>query len=254
MTTSQLQAAIREIDPTVADLIGREDERQQHSIRLIPSENHAASPAVKRLWPPASPTSTVKVIRGSEHQGQAFYGFFGNRRGHPAGGGVVRLSLCQCPGPIRSSGNLAVYTAFMKPTRGAKSWACGWTTASLTHGSPVSVTGQWFEILHYGCNDKDVLDMEEIRRMALDSGQHPAMRVYRLPADDRFRGLRIDCQGMRGDFFGRHFPHRRAGGRWGAPLSLAPHGRGDAHHPQNAARAAGSDHPLQNPGTGGGDR
>lgn len=167
MTTSQLQAAIREIDPTVADLIGREDERQQHSIRLIPSENHA-SPAVRAALASSFTNKYGEGYPGRRYyQGQAFTDSLETE--------VIRRAAELFGYPFANvqalSGapaNLAVYTAFMKPFGGKIMGMRLDHGGHLTHGSPVSVTGQWFEILHYGCNDKDVLDMEEIRRMALE--------------------------------------------------------------------------------------
>jgi glycine hydroxymethyltransferase len=64
--------------------------------------------------------------------------------------------------------NLAVYAGFIKPFEGKIMAMRLDHGGHLTHGSPVSVTGQWFEIGAYGCDPDDVLDMDEIRRQAIE--------------------------------------------------------------------------------------
>lgn len=167
MTTDQIQETIRGVDPALAGLIGREDDRQLHSIRLIPSENHA-SPAVR-----AAMASTFANKYGEGYPGRRYYQ--GQAYTDALEVEVVKRATALFGYPFANvqalSGapaNLAVYSAFMKPF-GGKIMAMRLDHGGhLTHGSPVSVTGQWFEVRHYGCNADDVLDMDEIRKAALE--------------------------------------------------------------------------------------
>ena len=38
----------------------------------------------------------------------------------------------------------------------------------LSHGSPVNMSGKYFDVTFYGVNEKGVIDYEEVRRIALE--------------------------------------------------------------------------------------
>ncbi len=67
-----------------------------------------------------------------------------------------------------SPANLAIYLAFLDPgdtVMGLDLPAGG----HLTHGWPVSVTGKWFDAVHYGVGrETGRVNMEEVRRLALE--------------------------------------------------------------------------------------
>lgn len=164
--TNQIDAQIRETDPFVADLIAREDERQRLSIRMIPSENYA-SPAVR-----AALASNFTNKYGEGYPGRRYYQ--GQEFTDALEVEVIRRARELFGYPFANvqalSGapaNLAIYSALMKPFAGKIMAMRLDHGGHLTHGSPVSVTGQWFQIESYGCNERDVLDMDAIRRQAL---------------------------------------------------------------------------------------
>ena len=39
----------------------------------------------------------------------------------------------------------------------------------LTHGSPVNMSGKWFNIVSYGLNDKEEIDYDQVERLARES-------------------------------------------------------------------------------------
>ncbi len=159
---------IRDIDPVIADLVEHEEARQLRSIRLIPSENHA-SPAVRAALGTAFTNKYGEGYPGRRYyQGQEFDDALESE--------VVRRAKVLFGYPFANvqalSGapaNLAVYSAFMKPFGGRIMAMRLDHGGHLTHGSPVSVTGKWWEIHHYGCDEHDVLDMDAIRRQALEA-------------------------------------------------------------------------------------
>ena len=167
MNHEDILSAIRVSDPAMADLVAAEDERQQHTIRLIPSENYA-SPAVR-----ATLATTFTNKYGEGYPGRRYYQ---GQQNTDAMENEVRRRACELFGYPHANvqalsgapANLAVYSAFMKPFAGKVMGLRLDHGGHLTHGSPVSVTGQWFEIEHYGCNEHDVLDMDAIREQALE--------------------------------------------------------------------------------------
>ena len=168
MKNEHILDPIGEVDPMIRDLVAREDERQVRSIRLIPSENYA-SPAVR-----AALASTFTNKYGEGYPGRRYYQ--GQVNTDLLENEVIRRAKELFGYPFANvqalSGapaNLGIYTAFIPPNTGKKIMAMRLDHGGhLTHGSPVSVTGQWYEIKHYGCNEKDVLDMDEVRRQALE--------------------------------------------------------------------------------------
>ena len=167
MRSEDILTAIRDADPTMADLVAAEDDRQQRCIRLIPSENYA-SPAVR-----ATLATNFTNKYGEGYPGRRYYQGQVNT---DAMENEVKRRACEIFGYPHANvqalsgapANLAVYSTFMKPFDGRIMAMKLDHGGHLTHGSPVSVTGQWFEIQHYGCNEHDVLDMDAIRRQALE--------------------------------------------------------------------------------------
>lgn len=166
-TLAAINAIVRAVDARVADLIAGEDERQRTSIRLIPSENYA-SPAVR-----AALATNFTNKYGEGYPGRRYYQ--GQEFTDALELEVIARAKALFAYPFANvqslSGapaNLAVYSAFLKPFAGKIMAMRLDHGGHLTHGSPVSVTGQWFEVRHYGCNEHDVLDMDEVRRLALE--------------------------------------------------------------------------------------
>ena len=165
MNPEDLLSTIRAADPAMADLVAAEDDRQLRSIRLIPSENYA-SPAVR-----ATLASTFTNKYGEGYPGRRYYQ---GQKYTDAMENEVRRRACELFGyphanvqPLSGApANLGVYSAFLKPFESRIMGMRLDHGGHLTHGSPVSVTGQWFDIHHYGCDEDDRLDMEAIRRQA----------------------------------------------------------------------------------------
>ena len=167
MKSEDLLSTIRAVDPAMAELIANEDARQERTLRLIPSENYA-SPAVR-----AALASVFTNKYGEGYPGRRYYQ--GQRFTDQMEVEVQRRARelfgyphANVQALSGAPANLAVYSAFMKPFEGKIMGMRLDHGGHLTHGSPVSVTGQWFEIGHYGCDEHDVLDMEAIRAQALE--------------------------------------------------------------------------------------
>jgi glycine hydroxymethyltransferase len=160
--------SIRTVDPDIAALVGREDERQRQVLRLIPSENYA-SPAVR-----AALATSFTNKYGEGYPGRRYYQGQANtdaleREVIRRASQVFGYPYANVQALSGAPANLAVYSAFMKPNAGKIMTLRLDHGGHLTHGSPVSVTGQWFEVVHYGCNADDVIDMEDVRRIALEA-------------------------------------------------------------------------------------
>ncbi len=166
MLDKTILSILKEQDPETYELVVKEETRQHEQIRLIPSENYA-SPAVK-----ATLATSFTNKYGEGYPGRRYYQ--GQVNTDALEVMVIERAKALFGYPFANvqalSGapaNLGVYTAFLKPFEGKIMAMRLDHGGHLTHGSPVSVTGQWFEIQSYGCNEEDLLDYDDIREKAL---------------------------------------------------------------------------------------
>ena len=159
------RAPLSDVDPEIFGLIQKEEERQEHNLELIASEN-IASLAVRQAM---MGVFTDKYAEG--YPGKRYYG------GCEVVDEVEVLAIervrqlygCNFANVQPHSGaqaNMAVYFAFLKPgdTLMAMNLAHG---GHLTHGSPVNFSGQYYKIVPYGVReDSETIDYDEFRRLA----------------------------------------------------------------------------------------
>jgi glycine hydroxymethyltransferase len=151
-------------DPEVWQAIEHENARQEAHIELIASENYA-SPAVMQAQ---GTQLTNKYAEG--YPGKRYYGGceFVDVVETLAIERARRLFGAHAANVQPHSGaqaNQAVFMALAKP--GDKilgmSLAMG---GHLTHGSPVNMSGKWFEVISYGLDDSEAIDYEQMERLA----------------------------------------------------------------------------------------
>jgi glycine hydroxymethyltransferase len=161
MTHDHLQAS----DPTIADLVRGEEQRQADKIRLIASENYV-SPAVLEA------SGTVLTNKYSEgyagrryYEGQQFIDQVETTAIERAKAlfGVDHANVQPYSG---SPANLAVYLAFLQPGDTVMGMALP-MGGHLTHGWKVSATGKWFRSVQYDVGrDTGRVDFDQVRELA----------------------------------------------------------------------------------------
>jgi glycine hydroxymethyltransferase len=156
---------LSQTDPKVAEIIGREEERQQNTLELIASENHV-SVAVRQA---AGSVFTNKYAEG--YPGKRYYGGCPNM---DAVEDLARQRACQlfaCEHAnvqphSGASANLAVFLAALAP----KDTVLGLDLAHgghLSHGLKVNFSGAWFNVVSYGVQrGTERIDMDDVRRLA----------------------------------------------------------------------------------------
>ena len=157
--------SLHDADPEVAAIIGRELRRQRDGIELIASEN-IASPAVLEA---CGSVFTNKYAEG--YPGKRYYGGceYADEVETLAIERAKQLFGCSFANVQPNSGsqmNQAVFLALLNPgdTFLGLDLASG---GHLTHGSPVNMSGKWFNAVPYGVRREDSrIDMEEVRRLA----------------------------------------------------------------------------------------
>ena len=158
---------IRKADPQVAEAIELELNRQRTHIELIASENFV-SPAVMAAM---GTCLTNKYAEG--YPGKRYYG---GCEFVDIAEDLARKRACQLFGAEHANvqphsgaqANTAVYFAMLKPgdTVMGMSLSHG---GHLTHGSPVNMSGSYFNFVPYGVSpETEVIDYDEVRKMALE--------------------------------------------------------------------------------------
>ena len=158
---------VRNVDPEIAEAIVDEQQRQNSHIELIASENWVSKAVMAAMGSPL----TNKYAEG--YPGKRYYG------GCQCVDVVENLAIerakqlfgCEYVNVQPHSGaqaNLAVQFAICKPgdTIMGMNLDHG---GHLTHGSPVNISGKYFNIVPYGVTEgENVIDYDEVRRLALE--------------------------------------------------------------------------------------
>jgi glycine hydroxymethyltransferase len=176
------RVSLENADPAVAELIRREEARQEHNLELIASEN-IASLAVRQAM---MSVLTDKYAEG--YPGKRYYGgcevvdeveILANERVKALYG----AAFANVQPHSGSQANMAVYFAFLKPgdTLMAMNLAHG---GHLTHGSPVNFSGQLYHVVPYGVESQtETIDYDEFERLAQE--HRPKMIVSGATAYSR---------------------------------------------------------------------
>ena len=155
---------ILKVDPEVARAIEAEGERQNSHIELIASENWVS----KAVMAAMGSILTNKYAEG--YPGRRYYGGCQcvDVVEDLARDRAKKLFGCDYANVQPHSGaqaNLAVFFAMLKP--GDKILEMNLDHGGhLTHGSPVNISGSYFETSFYGVNDQGVIDYDMVREIA----------------------------------------------------------------------------------------
>lgn len=157
---------VRKEDPEIAQAIVDEQQRQNSHIELIASENWVSKAVMAAMGSPL----TNKYAEG--YPGKRYYG------GCQCVDVVENLAIerakelfgCDYANVQPHSGaqaNLAVQFAICNPgdTIMGMNLDHG---GHLTHGSPVNISGKYFNIVPYGVNDEGFIDYDKLREIALE--------------------------------------------------------------------------------------
>src|SRR3954467_2261291 len=165
LSNSFFSASLADGDPEIARAIGLELGRQRDEIELIASENIVSRAVLEAQ----GSVMTNKYAEG--YPGRRYYGGcqFVDLAEELAIERARRLFDCRFANVQANSGsqaNQAAFMALMKPgdTFMGLDLASG---GHLTHGSPVNMSGKWFNVVSYGVRrDDQRIDMDMLERLA----------------------------------------------------------------------------------------
>lgn len=159
---------IEQTDPEIAEALKSELSRQQNNIELIASENFV-SPAVM--------AAAGSHLTNKYAEGYPAHRYYGGCRYVDIAEDLARERLkelfgceyCNVQPHSGASANLAVLFAACQPgdTVMGMNLAHG---GHLSHGSPVNISGKYFNIVPYGVKEgEEVIDYDEMEKIATES-------------------------------------------------------------------------------------
>jgi len=165
--TRAITSDLASVDPAIAALIDQERLRQETHLELIASENFASTAVMEAQ----GSVLTNKYAEGLPHK--RYYG------GCEHVDAIEELAIDRAKQLFGAAwanvqphsgaqANFAVFLALLQPgdTIMGLDLSHG---GHLTHGSPVNVSGKWFNVVQYGVDrESQRLDMEAIRSLALE--------------------------------------------------------------------------------------
>ena len=152
-------------DPAIAEMMGKELDRQEYGLELIASENFA-SPAVIAAMGSILTNKYAEGLPGKRYYGGCHYVDEMEQLCIDRAKALFGAEFANVQPHSGAQANMAVELAFLQPgdTLMGMSLANG---GHLTHGSPANISGKYYNVVSYDVNhETGLIDYDEIRDMA----------------------------------------------------------------------------------------
>lgn len=179
-------------DPAVAEIIQRELQRQRDHLELIASENFTSA-AVMAAQGCVMTNKYAEGLPGKRYYGGCEYIDQVEQLAIDRVKQLFGAAHANVQPHSGAQANFAVFLALLEPgdTIMGMDLSHG---GHLTHGSPVNVSGKWFNVCHYGVSQEtERLDYDQIRELALQHRPKLMICGYsaypRVIEFDKFRAI-----------------------------------------------------------------
>ncbi|WP_374621024.1 serine hydroxymethyltransferase [Pandoraea sp.] len=158
------KSTVASVDPDVWAAIQKENQRQEDHIELIASENYT-SPAVMEAQGSQLTNKYAEGYPGKRYYGGCEYVDIVEQLAIDRVKALFGAEAANVQPNSGSQANQGVYFAMLKPgdTIMGMSLAHG---GHLTHGSPVNMSGKWFNVVSYGLNKDEDIDYDAAEKLA----------------------------------------------------------------------------------------
>ncbi len=160
-------STIEKTDPEIAEAMKLELSRQQGNIELIASENFV-SPAVMAAAGSHFTNKYAEGYPGHRYYGGCQYVDIAENLARDRMKELYGCEYCNVQPHSGASANTAVYFAACQPgdTIMGMNLSHG---GHLTHGSPVNISGKYFNFVSYGVSEQtETIDYDEMERIAME--------------------------------------------------------------------------------------
>ncbi|UVC10727.1 serine hydroxymethyltransferase [Rhizobium sp. TH2] len=156
---------LADTDPDIASAISKELGRQRHEIELIASEN-IVSRAVLEAQGSIMTNKYAEGYPGKRYYGGCQYVDIAEELAIDRAKQLFGVNFANVQPNSGSQMNQAVFLALLQPGDTFMGLDLN-SGGHLTHGSPVNMSGKWFNVVSYGVREEDhLLDMEDVARKA----------------------------------------------------------------------------------------
>ena len=164
-TTAFFSSPLAERDPEIAEAIKLEAGRQSHEIELIASEN-IVSRAVLEAQGSIMTNKYAEGYPGKRYYGGCQYVDIAETLAIERAKKLFGVNFANVQPNSGSQMNQAVFLALLQPGDTFMGLDLN-SGGHLTHGSPVNMSGKWFNVVSYGVRQDDhLLDMDDIEKKA----------------------------------------------------------------------------------------
>ena len=164
-TESFFNRSLADVDPDIFSAIGKELGRQRHEIELIASEN-IVSRAVLEAQGSIMTNKYAEGYPGKRYYGGCQFVDIAEELAIERAKKLFGVNFANVQPNSGSQMNQAVFLALLQPGDTFMGLDLN-SGGHLTHGSPVNMSGKWFNVVSYGVREGDnLLDMDEVARKA----------------------------------------------------------------------------------------
>ena len=158
---------IRKVDPKLADIIELEVNRQRNKIELIASENFVSNAVIEAMGTPLT-NKYAEGYPGKRYYGGCEYVDMAETLAIERAKELFGAEHANVQPHSGASANLAVFFAMLQPGDTVLSMNLS-HGGHLSHGSPVNISGKYFNIVPYGVSkETQTIDYEEVRQLAVE--------------------------------------------------------------------------------------
>ncbi len=183
---------LAKVDPAIAEVLQQELQRQRDHLELIASENFTSA-AVMAAQGSVLTNKYAEGLPGKRYYGGCEFVDRGEQLAIERAKQLFGAAHANVQPHSGAQANFAVFLALLQPgdTFLGMDLSHG---GHLTHGSPVNVSGLWFNKQHYGLNrETERLDFDQIRDLALQHRPKLIICGYsaysRIIEFDKFRAI-----------------------------------------------------------------
>jgi len=165
MYTSLMSAPLAQVDPDIAALLGKELCRQRDTLEMIASENFAPR-AVLQTQGSVLTNKYAEGLPGRRYYGGCEYVDVVENIARDRAKALFAADFANVQPHSGAQANAAVLAALMTP--GERLLGLDLANGGhLTHGSPVNMSGKWFNVVAYGLEpETELIDYYSVERLA----------------------------------------------------------------------------------------
>ncbi len=158
---------VKKCDPEIAEAMAKEVDRQNSHIELIASENFVSKAVMAAMGSPLT-NKYAEGYPGKRYYGGCEYVDIVETLAIERAKELFGAEYVNVQPHSGAQANLAAFFAVVEPgdTVMGMNLAHG---GHLTHGSPVNISGKYFNIVPYGVNEDGYIDYDEMEKLALEN-------------------------------------------------------------------------------------